>query len=370
MSQSTRTQELKKADHFFSVDYKSAREKFMAKSLERGGELSSYRNGEAPDPSAIGLYADMAVFGEADGANVLIISSGTHGVEGYAGSACQLHMLDRNFYGCQAASHTKLILVHALNPYGFAYDRRVTENNVDLNRNFIDFSVVERPLNDGYVGLHPYLVPAESNSGEHAEADYQIARYVRENGIDALKSSVMAGQYQIPTGLFFGGTEPVWSRRFLERLIEVHASCADRVFFLDLHTGLGSFGAGEVLYPLPTSHPSYSVLKEQYGQDLRCLFANESVSGVVSGSIGNAFDRMLNGKVHPIALEFGTVALSDMLNALRFDAQIYARREASDLKIRHCRHVMRSAFVSDDPIWRRNVLLRFQTVTERLITLL
>ena len=65
------------------------------------------------------------------------ISSGIHGVEGFFGSAVQLAFLDSLPPNWQPPPGTKFILLHALNPFGFAWRRRFNEENVDLNRNFL-----------------------------------------------------------------------------------------------------------------------------------------------------------------------------------------------------------------------------------------
>ena len=65
---------------------------------------------------------------------LLILTSGIHGIEGYVGSAVQ-QMVMEEFIKPELLSGTGVLFVHAMNPYGFKYSRRVTENNVDLNRN-------------------------------------------------------------------------------------------------------------------------------------------------------------------------------------------------------------------------------------------
>ena len=53
-----------------------------------------------------------------------------------------------------------LVFIHAVNPYGFSQLRRVNEDNVDLNRNFRDFS--HPPArNAAYAEVHAMMVPAE-----------------------------------------------------------------------------------------------------------------------------------------------------------------------------------------------------------------
>ncbi|TGT53188.1 DUF2817 domain-containing protein, partial [Mesorhizobium sp. M2E.F.Ca.ET.166.01.1.1] len=99
-------------------------------------------------PSGEALYTDAAYFGPADAKKLLVLVSGTHGPEGYIGSAAQLLFLRAKFHE-RLPSSTAVLFVHALNCYGFAWDRRVTAEGVDLNRNFVDFSK-PLPSNPGY----------------------------------------------------------------------------------------------------------------------------------------------------------------------------------------------------------------------------
>ena len=62
------------------------------------------------------------------------------GVEGFAGSAIQIQFLKERIGGPELPRSFGVLLIHALNPYGFAHLRRANECNVDLNRNFVDFA--------------------------------------------------------------------------------------------------------------------------------------------------------------------------------------------------------------------------------------
>jgi hypothetical protein len=92
------------------------------------------RDGEA-------LAMDVARDGPADADRLLIVSSACHGVEGYCGSGVQVAALhDAQWREKARAQGVAVLYIHALNPYGFSHIRRVTHENVDLNRNFHDFS--------------------------------------------------------------------------------------------------------------------------------------------------------------------------------------------------------------------------------------
>jgi hypothetical protein len=59
------------------------------------------------------------------------------------------------------AQGVAVLYIHALNPYGFSHIRRVTQENVDLNRNFHDFLSKPLPVNAAYRELQPLLLPAQ-----------------------------------------------------------------------------------------------------------------------------------------------------------------------------------------------------------------
>ncbi|NIP94329.1 MAG: DUF2817 domain-containing protein [Akkermansiaceae bacterium] len=97
------------------------------------------------------LTIDVGILGwESDPA--LVLSSGVHGVEGFPGSALQLAFLD-GLYRKPAGSGIRYILIHGINPHGFAHLRRFNEGNVDLNRNFLGGKNEYSGVRDGYARL-------------------------------------------------------------------------------------------------------------------------------------------------------------------------------------------------------------------------
>ena len=90
-------------------------------------------------PSGEELATDVARFGSDSAARLLVMVSGVHGVEGFSGSATQVGWIaERRF---EALPPDKAVLmIHLINPWGAAHLRRYNEDNVDLCRNFLDFS--------------------------------------------------------------------------------------------------------------------------------------------------------------------------------------------------------------------------------------
>jgi predicted deacylase len=81
-----------------------------------------------------------------------------------------------------------MILIHALNPYGFAWLRRVNEDNVDLNRNFRNFS---EPLasSAAYEAIHDALVPLDWEGPARLEADAAIQEHIQTRGLAAFQAT-------------------------------------------------------------------------------------------------------------------------------------------------------------------------------------
>jgi len=122
----------------FPVDYAASRLAFLQLSSARGAKTACFTHPER-GPSGELLATDVARFGPEDAESLLIVSSGTHGIEALCAAGIQAALLK---LGMQAKlpGGVALLFVHALNPYGFAYLRRTNEDNVDLNRNFLDHS--------------------------------------------------------------------------------------------------------------------------------------------------------------------------------------------------------------------------------------
>jgi hypothetical protein len=156
----------------FSGSYAEARTKFLEGAASLGLRIHSHlhplkgRDGET-------LAMDVVRDGPADADRLLIVSSACHGVEGYCGSGVQVAALaDAEWREKARAQGVAVLYIHALNPYGFSHIRSVTQENVDLNRNFHDFSQA-LPVNTAYRDVQPLLLPeywppGQENLGPHA----------------------------------------------------------------------------------------------------------------------------------------------------------------------------------------------------------
>ncbi|MEQ8283459.1 MAG: M14 family metallopeptidase [Parvibaculum sp.] len=233
-----------KATAFFSETYAEARARFLAAADAAGGRVSTYENPHARGPGDTRLFTDSAWFGPSDAGTVLLNTCGTHGAEGYGGSAAQLAWISDG--GPARMPHgVAVLMVHAVNPFGFAWGLRGTENNVDLNRNFLDHSE-PHPENPFYDELHPLLCPARIDDAAIQKMLVAGARFIERHGQWALEDAISRGQYTHPDGYHFGGLAPEWSNLTMRRIVRDELSRAHRIGFIDWHSGPA--GDGELIH--------------------------------------------------------------------------------------------------------------------------
>ncbi len=226
----------------FPADYFEARSRFreLAQRHTEVDTLPVMAAGSDGKP----LTLDAAYFGVEHPSRLLLLTSGVHGVEGYAGSVVQ-HQLLANPFPLTAGMGA--LLVHAVNPWGYVHGRRVNENNVDLNRNGPDH--FPGPLNPAYARLEPWLSPRTPPTGRYDDFWWGALRALaRGGGYRSLKQAVAGGQYEYPHGLFYSGTRRELSLVRLGELLAQHRYASVRdLIHLDIHTGLAD-GTGSGNY--------------------------------------------------------------------------------------------------------------------------
>jgi predicted deacylase len=337
----------------FSADLGEARAKFLAAAKSAGARIESFDN-PARGPQGLALSSEVAVLGPADAAAVLVAVSGTHGVEGFAGSAAQIAWLRA---APPLPPGVGVLLVHALNPYGFAWLRRVNEDNVDINRNFIDHSK-PHPENPIYDAVAEAMLPAAWNDAAVEALHTALQGLVLQHGQGAdLKAG--SGQYRHPRGLFYGGTEPVWSNRVLNVIARQYLAGVREVAYIDFHTGLGPFGHGEAICYHPPATPAFEAAARWYGSGLTSPYAGNAAAPVNSGKTGNGIMTQLpKALVSCVTLEFGTYAGARVLAAIAADGWLHTYGDLNTAKGQAIKAEIRAAFYPDQDDWKDLVASR------------
>lgn len=250
--------------------------------------------------------------------NLLIITSGIHGAEAYAGSAIQQMFMEEILPEINT-DKLGVLLIHSINPYGFKHFRRVDENNVDLNRNFSADPKLYSMENPGYDNLAELLAPKEPVSApfyQRLTQGFDIVSGILfgQFSVKELSDAVGQGQHKFPEGLQYGGINPAPQVGFLTTLIERYALSYKRVILIDLHTGLGSANQLHMMTGEGVSYSQSPLLKkllrpEEDGENYDLATGDDPGFYPTPGDIINFVPTLLKPDQEVVALtaEFGTI---------------------------------------------------------------
>ena len=338
----------------FAQRYAEARSKFLAAAEAAGLDAHAHRH---PLVGRDGeeLAVDVARLGAADAQRLLIVSSGCHGLEGFCGSGIQVALLhDAGFRQRAADAGVAVLFVHALNPWGFSWLRRTTQENIDLNRNFVDFHQ-PLPVNEGYAELAKALVPAHWPPPPAAEQ--AIADFIARHGMKAYQTAVSSGQHDDPEGLFYAGRSPSWSHVTWRHVLQDHARRCARLAWIDLHTGLGPSGHGERIFSARDDAATLARARAWWGPAVTSIYDGSSTSARLAGMAFEAvYGECAQAEYTGIALEYGTLPLADVMQALRADQWLENHPEAPAAQRAAIKRATRDAFYTDTPAWKRQVV--------------
>ena len=354
-------------DSYFAADFAGARERFRDACTSAGGTYSSL---DHPDtgPAGESLATDIARLGPADAQRLLVLLSGVHGPELLCGSGCQVGLLaSRNLEGLPA--DTAVLLIHAINPWGTAHSRRVNEDNVDLCRNFMNFDE-DLPGNAGYEEIHGAFAPGGETQNS-ADAMQALLGYQHEQGLPALMSALMSGQYTHADGFSYGGREATWSNRTLTQVLQEHGADARHVVGLDFHSGLGPYGYGSAV--AMQLGPALARVRRHFGDWVEAPREAATVSpGELHSTEGHCADGFVaalpEAEVEMITIEFGTYSIQRNLQALLDDHWLEVGGvDASRAAIKE---EMRITHFPDDAEWRYAVWTRTTQVLRQALNCL
>lgn len=339
----------------FAASYAEARERFLGTATACGAVVERHLHPHARGTQDESLSMDVALLGRPDAKAVLLLTSGTHGVEGFCGSGCQIALLrDDAFAEVAREAGVAVLVVHAVNPYGFSHLRRVNEDNVDLNRNFHDFNL-PLPVNADYAALHATLLPAQwPPTAENRKA---IGTFVARQGLKAYQAALTGGQYEFSDGLFYGGTHSSWSNRTIRALLRQHAARCASLGWIDFHTGLGLAGHGEKIYAGRNDAAELARARRWWGPEVTSFHDGSSSSAQLTGVMYlAAYEECPRVEYTGIALEYGTLPLEQVFAALRADHWLHNHPQTPSAQRATIQREMRDAFFTDTADWKRAVV--------------
>jgi len=347
----------------FSANYSVARKQFLTAAnllCSKGqNEIQTFAH-QLRGPGGEELACDVAFLGDPASADrVLVLMSATHGVEGFAGSAIQVNCLPLLSDVLKKNKGLGIVLIHALNPWGFAWLRRYDHECIDLNRNFVDFSKV-LPEDKEYEKSHPLL----TNTNLLDQTD--LSFLWKQDGLDAFAEAATRGQYAHIDGCFYGGSAASWSRQVLEKITQ-HSMIqnAKHIAVIDLHTGLGPYGYGELINDHQPATASFRLVEKFYGANAKSVLLGDSCSTVKEGLIDYHWHSIMGDRGCFVTLEFGTYSLEQLLTTL-IKEQLYHNSLVDPVSSRDINNVtvqaLKDFFYPVKKSWQQQVLFRGRQV--------
>ncbi len=270
-----------------------------------------------PLKSNADLTTDLALYHYEGNENILVISSGLHGIEGFVGSSLQRSLMDQINNAKKIKSD--VLFVHALNPWGMKNKRRVNENNIDLNRNFSTATDLYQQKNEDYSKINYFLNPPNKLSlGALHRIGFlfESVRLIITNSIETLRRSILIGQYTEEKGLYYGGKKSDDLQDNIDNLFQKDLSNYKTITWIDLHTG---YGERAKLHLLANDSKSES------GKKIQSLFANNPIDFGDQKSFYKTTGDLLTylllknnttQQVQGVVFEFGTMDSQNTLGSI------------------------------------------------------
>lgn len=344
-------------EDYFPADYREGRAAFIAAVEAAGLGVTTRVHPGANGKDGLPLFLDTTTIGPREAERALLMISGTHGVEGYFGSGVETGLL-REGIADRVPAGAKLVMLHALNPYGFSWNRRVNEDNIDVNRNFVDFA--SPPVNRDYGELAEAIAPKDISPEAMKAANARLRAYSEAHGAFALQCALSSGQFQFADGIYYGGSKPSWSSLMLKDVLREELAGARQLVVVDFHTGLGESGAAEIITEDAPGTHAYRRARAIWGDKLVST-EDGSLSAPLTGTIDAAMaawvGEMGDGEAELTfaALEVGTAPVPVVFDALRKDNWLHGHAGLDHPEAASIKQQIRAAFYPDTVAWKRAV---------------
>ena len=359
----------------FRTDYESTRTRLRELSAQLGTELHSYSVDEAD-----GLYIDSFYLpAEENQTNLIVLTTGVHGMEGYIGSV-MLDVFFAEVYPGLNTDTTGVLVVANINPYGMKHYRRYNENNVDLNRNFIlDWSSFDLASNQEYPKVEKFLAPTGTigNALWHEAGFYlSLGKTAITDGAGTISDALLTGQYEYPQGVYYGGTGDEVSTVFLK---DVFSRCLDsryeNIIHIDIHSGYGP-RYNMVIFNSVFETMTEAESQATFGYDYIIAHDSESFYAT-TGDTTDFFYRLAQQKqaeadLFSTCFEFGTIgdAFFDTILSLKYTVDEnrnhwYPTDNATSAEI--VRQNYMELYYPTETAWREKTIQDFLTATQGVL---
>tara|TARA_B110001454_G_C12723280_1_gene436283 strand:+ start:37316 stop:38497 length:1182 start_codon:yes stop_codon:yes gene_type:complete len=295
--------------------------------------------------------------------NLVIIQSGTHGIEGLTGAGIQNFLLE--YLHDKRYAYTSFLYIHLINPWGTFYNRRTNPNNVDLNRNFVVTESDFEQKNDDYAKINSFLNPEQPyEHGMFKKLSFYVesVKLILSHSIDTLRRSILKGQYTHPKGIYYGGNQLQPEFIALKKIWDREVQGYQKVVYIDLHTGYGEKGKLHLLSG-HSSSDSAKKISDMYAPTT-VDFGNNKNFYETSGDILTYFQEThkKSADIYPVTFEFGTLDSQTILGSLDslyrmvVENQTYQHKADSTESENYSKRMFKEMFYPSDFNWRDKVL--------------
>lgn len=306
---------------YFNNTYDEARTDFRLKSNELSLKFPCTKNFhiQVESDKDTDLTIDFCFIpGTKATEKIMILSSGVHGIEGYTGSAVQLFFMDQYIQN-SLLDKTSILLIHGVNPYGFKYGRKVTEHNVDLNRNSDINRELYQTQNEGYPKVYRLINPegeVQTKSLANRFFFVQAIRAIVKESMAVLRQAVLQGQYEFPKRLYYGGNDFEPQIKDLRYIMDTICQPYQTVFAIDLHTAYGERGKLH-LFPNPVEE-SVKKRMETVFEGFQIDWGDSNDFYTYTGDFNSFIGKVNKDKIFiPMLFEYGTMNSQTTIGSLK-----------------------------------------------------
>jgi hypothetical protein len=309
------------------------------------------------------LAIDVAFEGHSDAPNLLILSCGTQGADGFAGSAIESFLLHDQEWHASVKSHdTAVLYVHAVNPWGMSHLTFGDAHNINFVRNFVDFEQA-LPANPGYEQLHEKaLTPPWDISAASEAATQEI---IKKHGLHFLLNIHQRGQYTRPNGFYYGGTAPSWAHLQWRKILQTYGRQAKRIAWVDMRRGWGvsSGQATLVANASPSDEEAIDRARDWWaaGDNTALVARPDALQTLIPFGTGNPVVSLAQecpqAQYTGLAAYFSVVqSMQELSFAARSAQWLQTQGQPSAADAERCHAMMRAVSFKADSTWQGPVI--------------
>jgi hypothetical protein len=161
--------------------------------------------------------------------------------------------------------------------------------------------------------------------------------------------------------LFFGGVAPTWSNQTVRKVLRRHGTRARRMGWIDLHTGLGPSGLGERIFACRDDAAALARARQWWSgggaTPITSIYDGSSTSAPLTGMMwSSVYQECPQAEYTAIAMEYGTLPLPEMVDALRAEQWLQLHPQAPTEQARSIKQRMLDAFYVNTDAWKGQII--------------